>query len=204
MSEIQPSKWLKWICSSKNLDELCENYDRWAITYETDVGGVWEPVPLAAALMLAEYIDDKQCAILDAGAGTGLVGVALAELGFKQIIAIDISSSMLAKAVAKGVYSSSLCCSIGDRLFRNLKRVSGIIAAGVFAEAHAGAAELLALSEKIIDEGVLVFTARQSFLPQLQEVVNRPEWSPINSKAMPIYDDPMHLLAYRIKKTTES
>lgn len=200
MSEIQPNEWLKWICSSQNFSELTENYDRWADTYEADLGGVWEPVPIAAAFMLAEYMDDKKGAILDVGAGTGLVGVALAALGFEQIIGIDLSPAMLTQAAAKGVYSSLVCCSIGDERFRNIEMASGVIATGVFAESHAGPAELNTLQSSIESEGVLVFTARQSFLPKLQEVLDQPEWTVLDSKVMPIYEDPMHLLAYKVHK----
>ncbi|NET61235.1 MAG: methyltransferase domain-containing protein [Symploca sp. SIO2E6] len=204
MSEIQPKEWLKWICSSQNVDELRQNYDQWADKYEADIGGVWEPVPLAAALMLSEYMDNKQGVILDVGAGTGLVGVALAKLGFERIIGIDISPGMLTQAAAKGVYNSLVCCSIGDETFRDLEKASGIVATGVFAESHSGPIELSTLQESIELEGILVFTARQSFLPKLQEVLDQPQWTPIDAKVMPIYEDPMHLLAYKICKTTTS
>ncbi len=200
MSKQKPNEWLKWICSSQNFDELVENYDRWADMYETDVGEVWKPVPLAASLMLAKYMADKQSTILDVGAGTGLVGIALAKLGFQHIIGIDISPGMLTKAAEKGVYKSLVCCSIGDEQFRSLEMASGIIATGVFAESHAGASELNKLQDHIEPEGVLVFTARQSFLPKLQEVLDQPEWTLVDSKVMPIYDDPIYLLAYKIRK----
>jgi predicted TPR repeat methyltransferase len=204
MSKIQPKQWLEWICSSQNLDQLRQNYDQWADRYDADVGDVWEPVPTAAAMMLAEYLDDLQGVILDIGAGTGLVGVALAELGFEEIIGMDISPAMLSKAAAKGVYRSLVCCSIGDETFRNLPKAKGMIATGVFAESHAGPAELNQLQDSIEAEGILVFTARQSFLPQLQPVLNPPEWTVIDSRVMPIYDDPMYLLVYKLCQTTQS
>jgi len=202
ISEIQPSEWLKWICSSENIDELRENYDKWADTYDVNVGDVWGTVPLAAADLLAEYIDDKQDIILDVGAGTGLVGVALARLGFEQLIGIDISPAMLTKAAKRGIYRSLVCCSIGDESFMNLEKASGIIATGVFAENHAGPAELSTLQESLKPEGVLVFTVRRSFLPDLQEVLER--WILLDSKVMPIYDDPIHLLSYKIQATYKS
>lgn len=200
MSQKQPREWLKWICSSQNLDELVENYDQWADIYETDVGEVWKPVPLAASLMVAKYMVDKQATILDLGCGTGLVGVALAELGFEQIIGIDISPGMLTKAAEKGVYKSLVCCSIGDRKFRELEKANAIIATGVFAESHAGSTELNQLQENIQPEGVLVFTARRSFIPKLQPVLDQPEWTFTDAKEMPIYSDPINLLAYKIHK----
>lgn len=204
MSEIQPKQWLEWICSSQNLDELRQNYDGWADRYDADVGGVWDPVPTAAAMMLAEYMNDKQGVVLDVGAGTGLGGIALAKLGFEKIVGIDISPAMLSKAAAKGVYSSLVCCSIGDEAFKNLERANGIIATGVFADSHAGPAELNGLQDSIEPEGILVFTARQSFLPQIQPVLDQPEWTALDSRVMPIYEDPMHLLAYKICPNTQS
>lgn len=203
MSEIQPKEWLNWICSSQNLDELRENYDRWADNYEADINQVWELVPKTAALMLAEYLEDKESQIFDFGAGTGMVGVALAELGFQQIVGMDISPAMLTKAADKGVYSSLVCCSIGDETCQNLGKAKGIIATGVFAENHAGPVELNTLQDSIESGGVLVFTARQSFLPKIQEVVNQSGWILLISQVMPIYEDPMHLLAYKIQKVTK-
>ncbi|MEB3182527.1 MAG: hypothetical protein VKL59_26345, partial [Nostocaceae cyanobacterium] len=73
MSDIQPQEWLEWICSSQNLAKLRENYNQWADCYEADISKVWELVPKTAALMLAEYLEDKQGKIFDLGAGTGLV-----------------------------------------------------------------------------------------------------------------------------------
>lgn len=204
MSKTQPNQFLEWICSSQNFDELGENYDRWSDKYEVDVCEFWETVPRAAAFMLSEQIENKQSVILDVGAGTGLVGVALAALGFEQIIGIDISLGMLAKAAEKGVYSSLVYCSIGDEKFRNLERASGIIATGVFAQSHAGAVELSTLLDSIKPEGILVFTVRESFLSELQEVLDQPELTLLDSKIMPIYEDPIYLLAYKIYKTTKS
>ncbi|MBP0019968.1 MAG: class I SAM-dependent methyltransferase [Cyanobacteria bacterium SBLK] len=202
MSQVQSNEWLEWICSSQSLDELRTNYDRWAETYETDVKGVWQSVPVAAALMLAEHLNDKQNTILDVGAGTGLVGAALAASGFKNIIGIDISSAMLAKASETTAYQTLVCCAIGDDRFKTLEKVSGIIATGVFAVNHAGADELSILERSIESEGIVVFTARQSFLPELQEAIAR--WTLLDSKVMPIYDDPICLQAYKVSNITPS
>jgi len=198
MSDRQPKEWLNWICSSQSFDELREKYNQWADHYEADISEVWELVPKTAALMLAKCLSDKQSKIFDFGAGTGMVGVALAQLGFKQIIGIDISPAMLTKAASKGVYSSLVCCSIGDETCKNLGKARGIIATGVFAQSHAGSVELNALQDSIESGGVLVFTARQSFLAKIQDVINQSGWILLHSQVMPIYEDPMHILAYKI------
>jgi len=122
-------------------------------------------------------------------------------LGFKQLIGIDISPAMLSKAAAKGVYRSLVCCSIGDERFGNLDKVSGIIAAGVFAEGYAGAEELRMLCECIESTGRLVFTARQNFLPEIQDVPTQLEWTLLDSQVMLIHSDPIHLFFYEIHHT---
>lgn len=198
MSQRAPSEWLTWICSSKSLDELVDNYDQWANTYDSETR-VWKPVPLAVAMMLNEHAENKQAAVLDIGAGTGFVGAALNELGFEKIVGIDISPQMLSKAAEKAVYSGLYCCAIGDEQFKVLGKAASIVAGGVFAKGHAGPAELNAIQESIEPGGVFVCTARQSFLPNLQTVFDRPQWELIDSKVMPIYkDDPTHVLAYKI------
>ena len=199
MSQREPSEWLTWICSSKNLDDLINNYDQWANTYDSETVEVWKPVPLAVAMMLNEHVDSKHATILDVGAGTGFVGVALNELGFENVIGMDISAQMLDKAAKKQVYSNLHCCAIGDEKFNMLGRVDSMVAAGVFAVGHAGPTELSALQGCIKSGGILVYTARQSFLPELQLVFDCPQWELIDSKVMPIYkDDPTNILAYKI------
>ena len=198
MPMFPSSNWLQWICSSVDSDDLREKYDQWAATYEVDVADVWKTVPLSAASMLAKYVSNKQANILDVGVGTGLVGMALATLEFENLTGLDISPGMLAQAAKKKIYHSLSCCSIGDATFITLEKATGVVATGVFAETHAGPVELNTLRTKIEPNGVLVFTARQSFLPKLQEVLDQPGWVLLEQKLMPIYDDPMHLLVYRV------
>ena len=195
---MQLSERFKWICSSKTPNELEEKYDQWALTYEAEIVEFWTTVPLAAAKMLAKYMSHKKDWILDIGAGTGMVGLALADLGFENIIGLDISPGMLAQADQKGVYKTLICSSIAEEQSNILEKVSGMVAAGVFAEGQAGASELALIQSRAKPGSILVFTSRQSFLPQLQPILNLPEWDYLDSEIMPIYDDPMHLLSYRI------
>ena len=198
LSAKPSDEWLSWICASKDVDELRGKYDQWADHYDSQVSQLWERVPETAALMLAEYIQDKETHLIDVGAGTGLGGVALAAQGFKRITAIDLSSEMLNKAREKGVYESLLCCAIKDETFSALGQVQGIIALGVFAENHAGPDELIALQKHLLPQGVIVFTSRRSFLPILASIINQHTWRKLSAKVIPVYDDPIHLLAYQI------
>ena len=60
-------------------------------------------MPRMAAEILERFVG-KGARVLDAGAGTGLVGVELNRLGFSNLEAMDISRGMLAVAGTKNVY----------------------------------------------------------------------------------------------------
>lgn len=91
-------------------DRLAQYYREWAESYELDVErerycGPSIVAELAAAVQAA-YIGRERAAtvILDAGCGTGLVGVQLEHLGFRLIDGFDLSQTMAEMARQTGVY----------------------------------------------------------------------------------------------------
>ncbi len=89
---------------SKTEDEIRLAYRNWAPSYEHHIIDQGWQAPELCGRILAEHLPDKNCKILDVGAGTGLVGQALRALGFQQIDALDLSAQMLEQARAKQVY----------------------------------------------------------------------------------------------------
>ncbi|MER9470881.1 class I SAM-dependent methyltransferase [Mesorhizobium sp. M0482] len=91
-------------------NRLAHFYRGWASSYELDVGrdGYCGPMivaELAAAVQTAYLANERAAiAILDAGCGTGLVGVQLERLGFRSIDGIDLSDEMAEQARKTGVY----------------------------------------------------------------------------------------------------
>lgn len=130
--------WLSSICDSQSTEELKDKYDNWANNYDTDVKKDWSFMPVAIAKTLSKLLPDKQCYILDAGAGTGLVGEALAKEGYTNLTAVDLSAKMLAIATEKQVYQSLYQGDLADvSIFSDSVNFDAIITAGVFAYAHA-------------------------------------------------------------------
>jgi predicted TPR repeat methyltransferase len=80
-------------------------YDEWADSFDADLAdesqGYVAPALAAQSVVDAGGVDGE---ILDAGCGTGLVGVALAGRGARTIDGVDLSPGMLEKAKATGVY----------------------------------------------------------------------------------------------------
>ncbi|MER8950788.1 class I SAM-dependent methyltransferase [Mesorhizobium sp. M0809] len=93
-----------------DVGRLTNFYREWASSYELDVGldGYCGPMivaELAGAVQTAYLAKQRTAiAILDAGCGTGLVGVELERLGFRLIDGIDLSEEMAEQARQTRVY----------------------------------------------------------------------------------------------------
>jgi len=73
---------VQWVYSSRNNQELSERYDQWAKDYDADLDKEFGWLgPQRAIEFLVRYVP-KEARILDAGAGTGLVGELLAKHGY--------------------------------------------------------------------------------------------------------------------------
>ncbi|MER8961754.1 class I SAM-dependent methyltransferase [Mesorhizobium sp. M0701] len=89
---------------------LAHFYRGWANSYDLDVGreeycGPTVVAELASAVQAAYLANDRAAiAILDAGCGTGLVGVQLKRLGFQLLDGFDLSEEMAEKARKTLVY----------------------------------------------------------------------------------------------------
>ena len=128
---------LKYIYGSKTNAELEERYDQWAELYDKDVEddlGFTGPLTVAEALAARM---DKSSVILDAGAGTGAVGVVLDKLGFSHITAIDLSLGMLEVASSKGAYESLQREVLGETLGFEDDAFDATICVGTLTIGHA-------------------------------------------------------------------
>ena len=88
-------KRVQWVYGSANDKELEDRYDQWAADYDSDLSQEFDwKAPQNATAVFAKHVDTG-AHILDAGAGTGLVGECLAEIGYKDMVAMDLSQGML-------------------------------------------------------------------------------------------------------------
>ena len=76
--------------------------------------------------------------VMDAGAGTGLVGVELHKFGFTTIDALDISPGMLNEAKKKNVDKKFICAALGGQQIPEIKtgEKDVLICVGMFAITH--------------------------------------------------------------------
>lgn len=83
--------------------DVVERYTQFAPVYNQSVNDWGYQCYRTSANALQHYVPADQ-PVLDAGCGTGLVGEALAALGYSDLTGIDISQDMLEQAEALGYY----------------------------------------------------------------------------------------------------
>ncbi len=86
-------------------EETRRLYDEWSDSYDrelVDANDYRQPVRCAAAL--AANLPERAAPVLDVGCGTGLSGLALAEVGYTTLDGCDLSAKMLDKARLTGCY----------------------------------------------------------------------------------------------------
>ncbi|HEU0074320.1 MAG TPA: class I SAM-dependent methyltransferase [Dehalococcoidia bacterium] len=150
---------IQWVYSSKTNRELEDRYDEWASEYDSDLGGLGWSGPRAAAEVLARFVA-PDAKILDAGAGTGLVGVELKRLGFNDITAIDISTGMLELARQTGAYKAVQREVLGETLGYGTDVFDAVISVGTLTIGHAPPDSLDELIRVTRSGGKIVFSMR--------------------------------------------
>lgn len=112
-------------------------YADWAETYDSDFAGDMDyllPDHVADAFVRADRVGP----VLDLGAGTGLVGQALAQRGIAPVDGTDLSQDMLDRAAQKSVYRRLFSGDMTDRLPVDAGSYNGIVCAGTFTHGHVG------------------------------------------------------------------
>ena len=102
-----------WVIRADSNEEMRRRYDIWAEHYDDDVGSYEDYLVPREAALVARGKLETEARIFDAGAGTGLVGQALAEHGFTNLVAVDYAAQMLEVARTKGVYEEFHVCDLG-------------------------------------------------------------------------------------------
>ncbi|XP_074646404.1 methyltransferase-like protein 27 [Tubulanus polymorphus] len=81
-------------------------YDDWNNGYNRDVKSASYQAPYHTAQMVNQYVSDKNCSLIDVGAGTGLVAEELRKLGFDgRMDAIDPSTGLAKVAMDNELYT---------------------------------------------------------------------------------------------------
>ncbi|WP_318012885.1 class I SAM-dependent DNA methyltransferase [Mesorhizobium sp. BR1-1-7] len=148
--------------AAKRPEDVAALYDRWSQTYDSDMSAAGYRHPTICLALLARHLPRGSAPLLDAGAGTGLIGEWLDIAGYPEVEALDISQGMLDQAERKGVYSALHCLALGGPLPFADNAYAGVISAGVFTSGHVGAEGLDELIRICRPGGVIALTVKNT------------------------------------------
>ena len=157
---------VQWVYAANSNRELEARYDQWAPEYDRDLTEEFEwTSPRAAVALLAKHVP-PEAKILDAGAGTGLVGEHLVAEGYRDIHALDLSPGMLEVARRKNIYRKLWRMTLGERLAFADDTFDAVIGVGVFTTGHAPAHAFDELARITRDGGHIVFSLKTDLYEQ--------------------------------------
>ena len=160
MNVPERTEWLHKVYSSRNVKELAERYDAWAEDYEQDVCSFGYKSPDVITDLIERYVEKQDGPILDAGAGTGILGEKLTLHGYDNLTGIDLSPAMLDVARKKGIYKSLQQMVLGEHLKFSDNYFSAVVSMGVFTENHAPPESFDELIRITKPGGHIVFSVR--------------------------------------------
>lgn len=142
--------------------ELASAYDNWADSYDADMAQVGYRHPAVALGLLTRHLPSGSKPVLDAGAGTGLVGELLGTLGYPEVDALDASPGMLEIARGKNAYRELHHAFLGQPLSFADGRYAAAVSTGVFTTGHVGVDGLPELFRIVRAGGLIVLTVRET------------------------------------------
>ncbi|WP_317056285.1 class I SAM-dependent DNA methyltransferase [Roseovarius rhodophyticola] len=148
-----------WVIRAPDNQELRRRYDIWAAQYDGDVGSVDDYLaPLELAKTATRHLTPDM-SIIDAGAGTGLVGEALQREGFNHLTALDFSENMLDIARTKGIYAALHQCDLSQQTALDADCADALVSCGTTTQVPC--ASLREYARLVRPGGKIIFAAVQ-------------------------------------------
>lgn len=158
---VTDNKTLDKVYTAENHTELMDAYKDWAGNYDDDTVGQFGYVAhITSANELERVMADKDCRILDAGCGTGLVGEVLKQKGYKTMDALDYSKEMLDEAEKKQIYNKLMQADLSKALDIADNAYDAIVCVGTFTYGHVDANAFDELIRITRPDGLVIFTIR--------------------------------------------
>ena len=146
------------IYNLNSIDDHKAVYDDWAASYDKDVLDPSQdyvaPTLVAQAVLTAK--GNVSGTVYDAGCGTGLSGVAMAQAGAKTIDGVDVSPGMLKVAKKTGAYRNLSIADLSKAIDKESETYDVVTCVGTFTKGHVGPDPALREFIRILKKGGIV------------------------------------------------
>ena len=143
-------------------EEILNYYQKWSKKnkYNQDMVDLNYVAPKETVLVLKKYAADNNWKILDAGCGTGLVGIELKKNGYSNIEGVDFSQNML-DLIPRNIYKKIEKVDLNKPLKFNTNMYDAVTCVGTFTYGHVKPQALNELIRIIKNKGLICFTINE-------------------------------------------
>ncbi len=143
-------------------EEILKYYQDWTKKnkYNQDMVDLNYVAPKETVLVLKKYAVDNNWKILDAGCGTGLVGIELKKNGYSNIEGVDFSQNML-DLIPRNIYKKIEKVDLNKPLKFNTNMYDAVTCVGTFTYGHVKPQALNELIRIIKNKGLICFTINE-------------------------------------------
>ena len=165
-------------------EELLNYYQNWTKEnkYNRDMIDLNYVAPKETVLLLKKYALNHESKILDAGCGTGLVGIELKKNGYSNIEGVDFSQNML-DLIPKDIYKKTDKIDLNKPLKFKTSIYDVVMCVGTFTYGHVKAQALDELIRIIKNRGLICFTINEGiyekygFDNKIKELSDNKSWN---------------------------
>ena len=143
-------------------EELLKYYQDWTRKnkYNQDMIDLNYVAPKETVLLLKKYALNPKCRILDAGCGTGLVGIELKKNGYSNIEGVDFSQNML-DLIPKGIYKKIEKIDLNKPVKFKTGMFDVVMCVGAFTYGHVKPKALDELIRILNNDGIICFSINE-------------------------------------------
>ena len=167
----------------KTTEQVMKYYEEWSRQNKYDKDMIdWNYTgPKESVAVLKKYALNKDIKILDAGCGTGLVGIELKKYGYSNIDGADLSKKLL-DLVPKGFYNKLEKTDLNKPLKIENDIYDAVICVGTFTFGHVMPSALDEFIRIIKNNGLICFTINEgiyeeyAFDKKIKELSDNEYW----------------------------
>ena len=164
-------------------EEILKYYQDWTkkAKYNQDMIDLNYVAPKETVSVLKKYVLDNNCKILDAGCGTGLVGIELKKNGYSNIDGVDFSQDML-DLIPKNIYKIIEKVDLNKPLKFSSNMYDVVTCVGTFTYGHVKAHALDELIRITKNKGFVCFTINEGvyekygFNSKIKDLTDNKAW----------------------------